>query len=530
MSLPSSPLLTLPTVAARLLSLTADPNTCISEIGKAIRLDPSLTGKVLKAVNSVQYSVGRPIADVDRAVILLGKRTVSTLALTFSLSDAVSRNKRLTKYFQQYWTESIVQAITAELLAQAHCPGDAGMYFSAALLQDLGRLYLLQNYGDDYAMLMEVAQQGNKHLIDLEREAFETTHPDLTANILAHWQFPQQVVFAVAAHHRFQQPAPDSPTAFTLDRALHIAALVGEYFCQTNKGVVHVILEETLARCPGQTMGVGELTDQVHGRLAAMADLFNIHTADLPTANEMLCEAMQQIALLAISLEEENSLQTARVELIRENSMLRQRLQEVMQQIQIDPVTGVFTREVLADRLNKLIQTAAKQHGSVGLLFIDIDHFKGINDAYGHVAGDKVLRHVAQAISSCVRGNDFTARFGGEEFVVVIDKPDVSKLQTVAERVRQAIESHNFVLDRKQASVTASVGAALFGPVDDAKGVAELLVSSADAAMYEAKRQGRNRVVVTTIDKSTGSLHSVDSHDKSESISLAKAQLVTAAH
>lgn len=496
MSLSTKPLLTLPTVAARLLSLTANPDTSVGELGKAIRLDPSLTGKVLKAVNSVQYSVGRPISDIDRAVILLGKRKISTLALTFSLSDAVSRNKRLTKYFQQYWTESIVQAITAELLALAHCPFDAGSYFSAALLQDLGRLYLLQNYGDDYAMLIEVAHQGNRHLIDLEREAFQTTHPELTASMLSHWQFPQQAVFAVAGHHRFQEASAEVAGTLSLGQALHIAALVGEYFCQTNKGVVHVILEETLARCPVPMMSVGELTDQVHERLAAMAELFNIHTTDLPSANDMLCEAMQQIASLAISLEEESSSQVARVELIRENSLLKLRLQDAMQRIQIDPTTGVFTREVLEERLCKLIQTAARHHDHLGLLFIDIDHFKSVNDIYGHVAGDKVLRHVAQAIGACVRGNDFMARYGGEEFIVVIDKPDANKLHAVAERVRQSIESHSFVLDKKQVSITASVGAVLMGPVLETEGVAEQVVAGADAAMYEAKSQGRNRIVV----------------------------------
>jgi diguanylate cyclase (GGDEF)-like protein len=500
MNVSSKPLLTLPTVAARLLTLTANPETSVGEVGKAIRVDPSLSAKVLRAVNSVQYSVGRPIADVDRAVILLGKRTVSTLALTFSLSDAVSRNKRLTKFFQQYWTESIVQAITAEILARKYCPSEAGQFFSAGLLQDLGRLYLLQHFGDDYAILMEVAQQGNQHLIDLEREAFETTHPDLAAEMLSQWQFPQQVVFAAAAHHKVVEDADAPPQDhFSLETALRIAALVGEYFCQSNKGVVHVMLQQALERCPEPKLTLDELTDQVHKWLAGMAALFNINTASLPSANEMLCEAMQQIAALTMSSEAADSMQTVRTELVRENNILRQRLQEVMHRIQVDPVTGVFTREVLTERLNKQIHAAAALQESIGLLFVDIDHFKKVNDVYGHVTGDKVLRHVAQSISSCVRGNDFAARYGGEEFVVVVGRPDEASLAAVAERVRQAIESHRFVLDRKQASVTASVGATLLSPVVAVSGLAERLVAAADAAMYEAKRQGRNRVVVTIL-------------------------------
>ncbi len=224
MTPPSKPLPTLPTVAARLLSLMAEPDVGVRQIGDTIRLDPSLTGKVIRAVNSLQYNIGRPIADIDRAVVLLGKRTISTLALTFSLSDAVTGDKRLKKFYQQYWTESVVQGLTSELLAKTYCPTEAGQFFSAGLLQDLGRLYLLQNFGDDYAMLMEIAQLDDRKLIELEQEAFETTHPDLTAGMLTQWQFPQQVIFAAAAHHQFRNPEPLSPPALTLEHALQIAA------------------------------------------------------------------------------------------------------------------------------------------------------------------------------------------------------------------------------------------------------------------------------------------------------------------
>ncbi len=274
---------------------------------------------------------------------------------------------------------------------------------------------------------------------------------------------------------------------------------MGEYFCQSHKGVIHVMLEESLSFCPEPRITAAELTDRVHERLAAIADLFNIDAVRMPSAGEMLAEAMQQITLLAISLEDGGPGQSVHQDLMRENNGLRLRLQEVMNRTQVDPVTGIFTREVFADRLRKQIESSARQRSLLGLLFIDIDHFKKVNDTYGHVEGDKVLRHVAQAISSCVRGNDFAARYGGEEFVVVVGQADASTINLMGERVRREIESHEFVLGGKQVSVTASVGAVLVGPITQTKGVAERALDAADAAMYRAKQEGRNRVVVTRI-------------------------------
>ncbi len=496
------PLPSLPTVAVQLLSVTSNPAVSVKEIGAAIRNDPSLTGKVIRAANSSRYGIGRPISDVDRAVVLLGKRTVTTLALTFSLSDAVFGEKSLAKYYKEYWLESVVQAITAELLARQYSPGNESQFFTAGLLQDLGRLYLLQNHGDEYAALIETSRNDDVQLTELEKQAFEISHPDLTAGMLSEWQFPQQVAFAAAAHHKFHALGNPSPT-LTLELALHISSLVGEYFCQPQKGIIHMMLEEALSYCPDSQMTADKLTDQVHEQLAEISDLFNIDTADMSTANEMLSEAMQQIASLATSLEDPDSSQSDRVELMRENHCLKQRLQEVMERVQIDPLTGVFTREFLDRQLATLIDTAATQNGYVGLLFIDVDHFKQINDTYGHLAGDKVLRGVAQSIGTSVRGHDFAARYGGEEFAVVVCEPDEHALNVVAERARRAIEEHVFVLDGQHVAVTASVGATLMGPLAHADGVAEQIVATADAAMYQAKRQGRNRVVVTSTELAT---------------------------
>ncbi len=490
------PLPSLPSVAAKLLAMVPNPDVSVRDIGEVIRLDPSTASKVLRAANSAQYGIGRPVAEVDRAIVLLGKRTVSTLALTFSLSDAVTGEKRLVKFFQRYWMESVVQALTAEFLAEKLCAEKRSEFFCSAILQDLGRLFFLQNYSDDYASVIDLCDDGNMTLIDAEKQAFDMTHVEVTCGMLTEWRFPQQTILAVAAHHEIGETSDVRAPEMTLDMALKVAALVGQYFCSGERGMCHIKLEEILGCCPEGTPPADELLDAVHQRLGSMADLFRIDATLLASPTEMMGDAMHQVAALAISLNDGSSSESVSVELMRENNRLRKRLEEVLLRTQTDQLTGVFVRAVLFDRLERQIEQAVSRNNCMGLLFADVDNFKLLNDTYGHLAGDHVLRKIAQTIAAKVRGNDIVGRYGGEEFAILVPDADLQTLNTVAERVRKAVEDLKFECGGEKVTVTISVGAALIGPLTSEEGVKDLAINTADAAMYRAKHDGRNRVVV----------------------------------
>jgi diguanylate cyclase (GGDEF)-like protein len=129
---------------------------------------------------------------------------------------------------------------------------------------------------------------------------------------------------------------------------------------------------------------------------------------------------------------------------------------------------------------------------------IDIDHFKSVNDRFGHLAGDEVLRQIAQCISGEVRGSDVSARYGGEEFVVLLPGTGVAAGFRLAERIRIAVADEPFELpDGSRLPVTVSIGVAEHSPTleeHDLKVVGERLLALADVALYEAKAAGRNLV------------------------------------
>lgn len=160
-----------------------------------------------------------------------------------------------------------------------------------------------------------------------------------------------------------------------------------------------------------------------------------------------------------------------------------------------DSLTGLYNRRYLLTHLGRLMNDTVERQKPLALLVIDVDHFKQVNDTYGHGAGDRVLQHITELMRSSVRNVDLVSRLGGEEFVVVMpDTPEPFAL-VVAERLRDVIASTPLKLDDgRELGVTISIGCALRN--SEGEDSIDKLIGRADDALYQAKRQGRNRVVL----------------------------------
>lgn len=158
----------------------------------------------------------------------------------------------------------------------------------------------------------------------------------------------------------------------------------------------------------------------------------------------------------------------------------------------VDGLTGVFNRREFNRRLTIEIERSRREGYPISLLMVDIDHFKKLNDTYGHQSGDDALRHVSGLIKAEVRPGDLPARYGGEEFAVILPYADSNDAFVVAERLRNLIATEDIAIQGGQrVNVTASLGCATF-PVDAQ--TEDALMTMADAALYKAKKNGRNRV------------------------------------
>ena len=162
-----------------------------------------------------------------------------------------------------------------------------------------------------------------------------------------------------------------------------------------------------------------------------------------------------------------------------------------------DGLTGLWTRSAALHLLGVELQRSERTRSTVGILMIDLDHFKNINDTHGHLAGDEVLKETAYRISQAVRSYDFVGRYGGEEFVAVLGNCTLDDLRTVSERIRSAVSDVPIATRVAKVNATVSIG----GVVAASDADHTQLLAAADSALYDAKRNGRNRVMIGSCDQ-----------------------------
>jgi diguanylate cyclase (GGDEF)-like protein len=175
--------------------------------------------------------------------------------------------------------------------------------------------------------------------------------------------------------------------------------------------------------------------------------------------------------------------------------LLYQRVQELAI---TDSLTGVFTRRYYMERFRDELERSKKYHLNFSVLMIDVDHFKAMNDKYGHLVGDVVLREVSKTVKDGTRQVDSIGRYGGEEFVILLSETDKNGARFAAERIRQAVERLRIRAYDEQISGTISIGLATY-PEDGEELVH--LIDKADMALYRAKQNGRNRICIYGINR-----------------------------
>lgn len=171
-----------------------------------------------------------------------------------------------------------------------------------------------------------------------------------------------------------------------------------------------------------------------------------------------------------------------------------QRLSTVKKEAFYDTLTNLFNRRHFEERLSAETQKAFESRSNLSVIMVDIDHFKKVNDTFGHDGGDKILREIASLLKNSVRQHDTVARYGGEEFVLLLPGVSLDSTNMVAERIRRLVENTLFDMGPTQIHVTISLGISNF-PIHRVKSKEEL-VKMADLALYEAKKEGRNRICI----------------------------------
>jgi two-component system, cell cycle response regulator len=226
-----------------------------------------------------------------------------------------------------------------------------------------------------------------------------------------------------------------------------------------------------------------------HARLEQRAD--GLYLLDLDSTNGIFVnEEAQRVAERRLRRGDQFSIGDTIFKFLSGDDVESQYHDVVFRMAITDGLTGLANRKQLDTVLSEELPRAQRHGRSLSLLMIDIDHFKTINDSFGHVTGDSVLRGIATALQKRVRPNDKLGRYGGEEFCLVLPETSLSSAVRIAEEMRDIVANQAFAAEGQEVRVTVSIGAAAANPIM----TAEQLYAAADEMLYKAKNSGRNRV------------------------------------
>jgi len=229
---------------------------------------------------------------------------------------------------------------------------------------------------------------------------------------------------------------------------------------------------------------VKQLLGEVSGSVQEAAEVFDVRIAGPAERDRILAQARETLLDMAL----ETQLKAARLQDLNER---------LRHDAWTDPLTGLANRACFEDVFCTWFEQACGNGKSLGVLFLDADHFKQVNDTFGHSAGDEVLRRLGRIVSRSCPQNALSARYGGEEIVCVLQDVGLATAVAKAEEIRNAVENEIIEVDGKLIPLTVSLGAVA---MDRGAGFEqpEQLLAAADRALYEAKRTGRNRVGTAT--------------------------------
>ncbi len=495
----------LPTVAIEAVKIFHDPNSSNAALISIVRKDPAIVVRLLKAANSPRYGSRNEVTDLMRAVNMLGRATTASLVLSFSLARQSMESSDYLEYFRKFWLRSFVQATAAEVLAcQFGSPAFRGDCYTTSLLSGLGKLALLRAEPEKYVQILRTAAEKNAPQIRIEQEVLGFTHCTLSSVLLKQIGLPERVHNAIrgVSDPSITDTGADAET-HPLVRVTRIADAVACLICDDAAAVAVVALRDTISTIPlPNEFSAEELINQVKDRIEASTEMFDIDPPKMPTAGDVLQDALDQLSSFALMISDGIQNTAVPLELLEENGRLKRRVADLLQVSRIDALTGVSNRAFFVQRLHEQIALHRVRGQAVGLAVVDIDHFKKVNDTYGHQAGDAALKVVSGILNCMMRETDLLGRYGGEEFVIFLEDASPRGLATIGERIRSGIEAAAVSFEGHQITLTASVGLAEGCVQGTEQEFGTQLFALADAAMYRAKNCGRNCVIVESMNRS----------------------------
>mgnify|MGYP005847276017 CR=1 FL=1 len=444
----------------------------------ALKKSPTLTSRVLAVANSSALKGLHTITSIERSVLHLGPRRVRAVALAQALR-LLSRGPNLPdRLLNNLWLSCTAKAITARTLAEKVDPAAADSAYTAGLLQDIGLCLLAVADPRFYSetILGQLASEGWR---TCERAHFGIDHVETGAWLLKRYGVHREIVEAVASHH---EPPADSDTEANIRKLPGFGASLlphlGEDVAPESTDWLNLLYAQWLADSYGSPVQFVCHMYQLASDLGAGEQVgMNRQQVARTLVEEVTSEMFDVTAehgRLRCTIEQNQALVTN----LREEALT-------------DPLTRLLNRRGFLRLAERRLQDAARHNTPLGVMMVDLDGFKAINDTHGHEAGDMLLRGVAKLLRRGLARGDLIARIGGDEFAVLIGHVNREQSQSVAQRLERAARGAAIRVSPDQTiAVRMSIGF-LFIERPGRTVTIEQLLSGADELMYQRKRAGK---------------------------------------
>ena len=482
-----------PALAARLVELGQRPDATINEVAQLIGLDPATSAKIMRLANSALYARQRKIENLRQAINLFGLEGALSMALSITVvSGLQARRGRQGRGFdyERYWRRSIASATACQVIGNAMSVGRREELFLAGLLQDLGML-VIDAWSPAFYDDLPEEPAGHAMITGYEQASLGMDHAEVGAHVLRGWSFPEVLASAVAGSHEPLEGTINQEFV-TMAKVLHIASEMADLIVgghERDEGFLQLEARalELLDMRSEQVTGIfSSVTEEI----GPLAQLFEIDMGDDFVARTITDRAKE--VLLVRNL---RAIQEATV-LKQVNVNLQRKARTLEEENRRDPLTCLYNRSYHDKIVQEEFASAEENHWPLSLCFIDLDHFKVVNDNHGHQVGDLVLQKAAELLVQATRGSDVVARYGGEEFVIIMPGTAEDGVRVVCKRILESFRKTEFraPVGEEPIHVTASIGIATYNADSEFK-TAEDLVRAADKAVYAAKLGGRDRMV-----------------------------------
>lgn len=489
-SLPSPP-----AIALKVLDAVKKDNCSFGDLALIIGSDPALTAKILRVANSTFYSLPVKVSTIDKAVAILGVTLVKNLALSFVISKDLKGLDEGSFNFDLFWKRAITAAVGAELVSSitGRRNDDA---FVSALLQDIGMIIMHISRPDAYLKVLDEKRASGMPLREVEQKIFGFDHQELGSELLMQWGLPEEIYLPIRYHHSSREaPEPFRTRAAVLGLSNRIA---GVYHGMQSIGMLKGVKEWLKEHCRIEEMQTDTMIDEVAQRSLEIFSSFEIEPGDMKPFSQILQEANQELSLLNISYEHlVMQYKQAKDEAERLALELRDANARLREQSSKDGLTGLYNHRHFQDVMDEELEKAFRSGQPLSLVMFDFDHFKKINDSFGHPQGDEVLKAVKPVVEKLIRACDHAVRYGGEEFALILPETDLQGAAAIAESLRSNMEMMTVKANAHRIRVTISLGVACYRPRSGQISKAQL-VEAADKALYDSKRNGRNRTTLAS--------------------------------